>query len=94
MRRCLKIHVFGKVQGVSYRHVIQKHAQKLEIEGTIHNMDDGSVLINACGSSEKLDDLIDYVYKGSSASKIEDVVIEPLIQDKDFRGVFRVIGAN
>lgn len=92
MRKCLKVTVHGKVQEVSYRAFVQKHAQTFGIEGTVKNVEDGSVLIFACGASDKLDSFIDYLYKGPSASRVEDVIIEPLLSDKDFRGVFRVIG--
>ncbi len=95
MKRCLRIKVTGKIQGVFYRRFAQKNAEKLGIEGTIQNLEDGkSVLILACGNSEKLDDFIDTLYEGSSKSKVENVSAEPLRPKKDFRGVFRIIGAN
>lgn len=92
MRKCLKISVLGKVQGVSYRSFVQKHAQELGVEGTVQNVDDGSVLIHACGLSDVLDKFIDFLYKGSTSSHVEDLVVEPLMHDKDYRGVFRLIG--
>jgi acylphosphatase len=95
MRRCLKIKVIGKVQGVFYRDFAQKSAAKLQIEGTAQNsIEATSVIILACGSAEKLDAFIDELYKGSPKSKVENIVVEPLQQIKDFRGVFRIIGAN
>ncbi|MFC1894484.1 acylphosphatase [Candidatus Dependentiae bacterium] len=94
MKRCLKIRVVGKVQDVLYRQFVQKVAYKLGIEGTAHNAEDGSVLINAAGLSEKLDDFIDALYKGSPKSKVENIIVEPLIPERDFRGVFRIIGEN
>ena len=94
MNRCLKIRISGKVQGVLYRQFAQKSAQKLGIEGTVQNMDDGSVLIHICGLSDKLDDFIDTLYKGTPKSKVEDISTEPLRQEKDYRGVFRIIGVN
>jgi acylphosphatase len=92
MRKCLKIRVLGKVQGVAYREAVQKKAKKLAIEGTICNMDDGSVVVQVCGNSDVLDDLIDILYQGSPQSKVLSVVAESLGNEKDFRGVFRVIG--
>jgi len=94
VRRCLKIKVLGKVQGVNYRSFIHNHATTLGIEGTIQNAEDKSVILCVCGTADKLDDLIDFLYKGSDHSKVEDVVVEPLMQEKQFRGVFRVIGLN
>lgn len=92
MKQCLKILISGKVQGVSYRKFVQKHAQKFEIEGTIQNLEDKkSVMVYACGSSSDLDKFIDYLYQGTPESDIQDVRAEPFLQEKDFRGVFRII---
>jgi acylphosphatase len=94
MRKCVKVTVKGTVHGVGYRHFIQKKAKKLELEGSIQNREDGSVLAFICGPLDKIDDLIDFIYEGSPKAKVEDVVVEPLSPDKDFRGIFRVIGEN
>ncbi len=92
MKQCLKIVVTGRVQGVNYRSFVQKEAQKLEIEGTIQNSDDGTVVLNVCGKSEALDVLMDILYKGGEGASVENVSAEPLMHNKDFRGVFRIIG--
>ncbi len=92
MKKCLKIHVNGKVTTVGYRVYTQKHATSLNIQGTVQNADDGSVLIYACGDSISLEKFIDYLYKGSPDSKVEDLLAEPFMNEKDFRGVFRIIG--
>ncbi len=92
MRKCLKIRVSGDVQNSSYRSFTQKNAQALGIEGTIQNGDDSGVLIIACGQSDKLDKFIDMLYKGTAESSIEDLIAEPFVNEKDFRGAFRIIG--
>ena len=92
MKRCLKIQVSGKVQGVGYRAFAQKHAQSLSIEGTIQNAEDGSVVIYASGQGPNLDKFIDALYQGTSACKVKELIAEPLLHEKDFRGVFRIIG--
>lgn len=93
MKQCLKIKVTGNVQDAAYREFIKKHAQKYEIEGTIQNLEDKkSVVIHACGASDKLDHLIDFVYKGTPHAKVDHVEVEPLVKEKNFRSVFRIIG--
>ncbi|MBD3231610.1 acylphosphatase [Candidatus Dependentiae bacterium] len=94
MRRCVKITIIGKVQDVGYRSFAKKNAEKFQIEGIAQNQEDGSVLITVCGDSNKLDDFIDALYKGPPKAKVNDVLVEPFLQDRDFRGVFRVIGIN
>jgi len=91
MKQCVKMHVTGKVQGVGFRDFAQKQAQILQIEGAIQNVDNGEVSILACGSSSNLDTFIEQMYKGSPASKVLNVAVEPFLNNKDFRGVFRII---
>jgi acylphosphatase len=92
VKQCLKIRIFGTVQGVGYREFIKKKASKLKVEGTIQNEHDKSVTVFVCGLSEDLDKIIDALYQGIPQSKVEDIKVEPLINKKDFRGVFRIIG--
>jgi len=94
MKKCLKITVTGKVQGVGYREFVQKNAMKLAVEGTIQNTGDGSVIIFACGMAKHLDELIDLLYQGSNSSKVSNVFAEPHMLEKNFRGVFRIIGVD
>ena len=42
--------------------------------------------------ASKYPEFIDVLYKGTKGSKVENVLVEPLSQTKDFRGVFRIIG--
>jgi acylphosphatase len=94
MRQSVKIVVRGKVQGVSYRDFVKKEAEKLKVEGTAQNAPDGSVVIYASATSDSLDSFIDFLYKGSSKSEVEDVLVEPLVRGRDFRNVFRIIGVH
>jgi len=94
MKQNVKIKIIGKVQGVGYREFVQKQAKRLEIEGTIQNLADKSVMIYASGQAEKLDSFIDYLYKGTGKSKIQDIEVEPLLAEKIFRGVFRILGSE
>jgi len=91
MRKCLIIRVSGDISVESYKSYIQKNAMLLGIEGTVQSDGDG-IFLNACGQSEKLDQLIDMLYKGVEKTKLKDIEIEPLVSDKDFRSVFRIIG--
>lgn len=91
MKKCLKITIHGKIQSVSYCAFVQKHAQKLGVEGTIKKADDGGLLMYVCGAHDALEGLIDQLYKGTSKVRPEDVFIEPFVSEKDFRGAFRVI---
>ena len=90
-KRCLKIIVTGKVQGVSFRKFVKKEADGFSVQGTVQNNNNGSIVIHACGESEALDKFIDQLYKGPK-SKITEIKIETVPTTKDFRNVFRIIG--
>ncbi len=90
--QCLKITVSGNVNGVGYRAYVKKQAERLKVEGTAQNIEGGDVIIFACSSSEVLDEFIDVLYEGPKEASIANVVAEPLVAQKDFRGVFRIIG--
>ena len=92
MKRCLKIRISGNVQSLSYRQFIQKHAQTLNIEGTVQEDAQEGVIVYTCGTVENLDKLIDALYKGTAESHVKEIIAEPFINEKNFRGVFRIIG--
>lgn len=94
MKKCVKITVFGKVQGVGYREYVKRHAQKCDVEGSIQNNEDGSVVIYAAGLPDNLDNLIDHIYQGSPTATVSEVAIEISQVARDFRGVFRIIGED
>lgn len=45
----------GRVQRVGFRHTAAKLADNFEVEGYIHNLDDGTVELVAEGTPEELD---------------------------------------
>ncbi|MFH0898435.1 MAG: acylphosphatase [bacterium] len=91
MKQNVKIKIIGKIHDVGYREFVQKQAQRLHIEGTIQNLSDESIIILASGQADHLDQFIDLLYKGPTKSKIQDVQVEPLLTEKSFRGVFRIL---
>lgn len=92
MRKCVKIKAIGKVQDESYKNFIQKAAQSLAIEGTLQNIELNGIMIHACGPSINLEKFIDALYQGTEKNGIKELNTEPFTNEKDFRGVFRIIG--
>jgi acylphosphatase len=92
MKKHTKIKIEGNVQGVGLRDFVKKHAIKLEVEGHIKNLNDGTVQIEAYGTPDNIEQLIDVIYKGTPKASVSNIVEEPVITKTDFRGVFRVIG--
>ncbi|EKD78109.1 MAG: hypothetical protein ACD_42C00040G0003 [uncultured bacterium] len=70
---CIKATVHGKVQGVFYREGTRKKARSLNITGWVKNNDDGTVELFACGDSEKIKNLIEWLWRGPLLARVEKV---------------------
>ena len=91
MNKCLKITLGEDVPEAFLRTFVQKHARSLELEGTAQVVEGEGVII-VCGRKEEIDTLLDVLHKGTSSYRPEFIEVEPFLRDKDYRGVFRVIG--
>ena len=56
---------YGRVQGVGFRYRAEKNASIYDIVGWIRSNDDGSVEMEAQGSRDNLDNMIDLIKKGN-----------------------------
>jgi len=75
MEKHICIKVTGMVQGVGFRYHTQKMANELSIKGFVKNEYDGSVYIEASGETERIDQFVNWCYKGSEWSHVENVEI-------------------
>lgn len=81
-RVVLKIN--GRVQGVFFRLMAQKEADKLGLSGWVRNNGDGSVECLAEGDRDKLGQLVDWCAKGP-----EHAMVDKIEQKwQDFSGEF------
>lgn len=71
-------HVTGKVQGVFYRAHTEKTARRIGLRGFVRNEDDGSVYIEAQGTQEQLDELVEWCKRGPDRAVVKDVVVKDL----------------
>jgi acylphosphatase len=69
----VKLIVSGRVQMVRFRVFVVSVAKKLNIIGTVENLPDGTVQIEAWGESKQLKELIERVHKGSTLSRVDNV---------------------
>jgi acylphosphatase len=70
VKRCL---VGGRVQGVFYRATAAQRARELGIRGHARNLPDGRVEVLAFGEPEVVKTFIDWLWTGSTASKVTSV---------------------
>lgn len=77
LMRKVTISVSGNVQGVGFRHLTEKYAQKIGVVGYVKNMDNSGVLIIAQGYKTQIDDLIDWLKQsGPVSSNIDNLEVE------------------
>jgi acylphosphatase len=74
---CRRSFVSGRVQGVFYRASCVRRAETLELRGFARNLPDGRVEVLACGEDAKVEEFIAWLWEGSPASKVTDVVTTP-----------------
>ena len=75
---CKKCLVGGRVQGVFYRASAARRAQELQLHGYARNLPDGRVEVLACGEEPALSTFVDWLWQGSSASKVTSVEVTDL----------------
>lgn len=62
--------VFGRVQGVCFRHYCREQAKKLGLKGFVRNNDDGSVETVAEGEENSVGDFIAWCRHGPPAAVV------------------------
>lgn len=81
----LNIKIYGRVQGVFFRHTAKRKAGEFDIFGFARNEDDGSVYIEAEGEEGDLRRFVDWArYEGSPSAQIKKVEFEIVDELKNF----------
>jgi acylphosphatase len=87
---CKKCLVGGRVQGVFYRATAARRARELGIHGHARNLPDGRVEVLACGDEAAVGTFVEWLWTGSSASKVTSVeVSDAALEAADVRAGFR-----
>jgi acylphosphatase len=79
--------ISGRVQGVGFRAFVHHHAEKLELDGFVRNLRDGTVEALIMGEADRVEALISACREGPPASRVEKVEISNAegIADKGFK---------
>jgi acylphosphatase len=72
-RKLYKIQITGHVQGVGFRWSAAREAKSLGVTGFVKNLSDGSVYIEAEGSSEQLDAFVAWCRIGPGIALVKEV---------------------
>lgn len=70
---CRRAFVSGRVQGVFYRATAAQKARALGLEGYARNLADGRVEVLARGEAAAVEEFLQWLWIGSSASKVSAV---------------------
>lgn len=70
-RAALRLNVYGRVQGVSYRANAQTEALRLELQGWVRNRHDGSVEALVIGPRSRVDAFVEWARKGPSGARVD-----------------------
>jgi acylphosphatase len=65
--------VFGKVQGVYFRHSTRLEARRLVIRGFACNLPDGSVEVVAHGDAAAVEELRAWLHHGPAEARVDEV---------------------
>lgn len=84
-KQLYKIHVKGYVQGVGFRYSTLRAANENGLKGFVKNMPDGSVYIEAEGSTKALTDFVKWCKNGPGYVESVTTAVYPPVNYKDFR---------
>ena len=73
MTECRKFRVEGRVQGVWFRESTRQQAAMRDITGYARNCPDGSVEVVACGSTEAISGLRDWLRRGPPMAEVTEL---------------------
>jgi acylphosphatase len=92
MNKCLKISFATTYPSGFLQDFVQKHARDLTLEGLAQVLvAEGKTVVLVCGPKEHVDSFVDIIHNGTSHVQLKDILVEPFLKVKDYRGVFRVL---
>ena len=75
-RLAIRCVVSGRVQGVYYRAATAEQARRLQLDGWVKNLADGSVEVVAAGENGGVAALAGWLWQGPPAARVEAVHVE------------------
>lgn len=76
--KTVKVRIYGRVQGVFFRHHTKLMADGLGLTGWVRNCPDGSVEALCSGSTDMVNQMIDWLHLGPDSALVSRVDIDEL----------------
>lgn len=68
-----KIKIYGRVQGVGFRHFTVQNAGRLNLKGWVMNMPDGTLEALIAGTPEDVEKMLNKLHEGPAAARVDRV---------------------
>lgn len=91
MRKGVKIFIVGKFDEAKFPIFLAEKAKENIVQGIFQISSDKEAVVYLVGEAENVENLIDNMFDAGSGIGDAELDIKPLDEDKDFRGVFRVV---
>ena len=72
-----RLRIFGVVQGVGYRWSMVEEARRLGVRGGVRNRRDGSVEAIVEGTTQAVEQIIEWARKGPPSARVASVDVVP-----------------
>ena len=76
-----RIIISGKVQHVYYRKFVSQALQRLQVQGYVRNLSDGTVEVVAFIYDDTYEAVMEVLQKGSPLSDVTEITVEVLEED-------------
>ena len=73
--KSLNIIISGKLNKVGFRYFIKQRAAKFNITGSVRYKTPDSIIVEACGNSDDLDEFLKYCRLGTAFSEVENIEV-------------------
>ena len=71
-----KVKIFGRVQGVGFRHYTKQNAGRLNIRGWVKNMPDGTVEALLAGDEENVEEILEKLESGPVPARVDRMKVD------------------
>jgi acylphosphatase len=72
---CRRLVISGRVQGVGFRHSLQREAIRLGLAGWVRNRRDGTVEAMVSGPEGAVQSLVAWAHRGPPAARVDMVAV-------------------
>ncbi|GHV28709.1 acylphosphatase [Synergistales bacterium] len=81
-----RVFISGRVQGVGFRWYLRDRAESLGLAGWVRNLPDRRVEAVFQGEEELVEDMVQWCFKGSPASRVSGVSMSDELPSESERG--------